>query len=273
MTDEPKQVIRSLSRLLEEQHTRVAALDTAASKQVAALIKHAMVIHDSLKGVREPIGKRAESEQRNAQWLEAQLNSAFGGLVQEMGRLRLDIGKLSSAVKSTKPTLPAFDRSDLLSTMETVALAQRVANVDPTKLHTLSPAEKLAALRVPALANISDAVAEEWTNKFIRDADPQRMEAYEKDADAVQAAEDVLTMVKRELQREAGFIDQKTGLPNAFWHDFERDSLAPLNAEIESQRVEHEHKTAMDSVAAARTALREAEEREHRAVIKRLKSI
>ncbi|RXH23309.1 hypothetical protein XH99_31855 [Bradyrhizobium nanningense] len=264
---------RSVSALLEEQFTRVAAKNTAASKQSAALIKHALAIHDSLGSVRGPIKKRAESEQRNDRWFDAELKSAYSAKVQELGHLRLNVEKLASALKASKPALPAFDRSDVLSAMETIAIAQRVASTDPTKLHTLTPAERMAALRVPTLAKLPESIVNEWTSKFIRDADPQRMETYETDADAVRAAEDALTIVKRSLQHEAGFIDPKTGVPTPFWDNFERDSLAPLNAEIESHRVEQERQSAMASVAAAREALRQAEESEHQAIIKQLKSL
>jgi hypothetical protein len=86
--------------------------------------------------------------------------NAFGGRLRELARLEIELTNWKQAHRASKPALPPVDRSDIFGAMETVALAQRVATMDATKYHTLSPTERLAALRMPALAKVPASVEE-----------------------------------------------------------------------------------------------------------------
>jgi hypothetical protein len=159
-------VPRSVTKLLDDKVGRLSGLDTATSKATTDFVKRALAIQNSLAGVREPLKKRATDEQRTNQWLETETRNAFGAKVRDLARLRFDIDQLKSTLSASKPSLPAIDRSDFLGAMEIIAVAQRVAT--SKNYQEVSPAERLAALRVPTLAKLPPSVVEHWTDEANR---------------------------------------------------------------------------------------------------------
>jgi hypothetical protein len=109
--------------------------------------------------------------------------------LRELARLEIELTNWKQAHRASKPALPPVDRSDIFGAMETVALAQRVATMDATKYHTLSPTERLAALRMPALAKVPASVEARWTDEAIAAANPDRMAAFQEDLEVIDEAE------------------------------------------------------------------------------------
>lgn len=257
-------VTNSVKKLLENKLSRLEASPTAAARSLTKTVKHALSIHNALGGVREPIKKRAEAEQRNAQWLHTETRNAFGGRLRELARLQIEMTHWKSAHRASKPALPPVDRSDIFAALETVALCQRIATMDPLQHHTLSPTERLAALRMPALAKVPASVEARWTDEAIAAANPDRMNTFAEDVEVIEEAEQAIEMVRLALQSEAGFVDGSTGMPSPSWGAFEREHLGPIRKEMEAAEAAKAKVRAADAVTEAQRALRDAENEQHR---------
>ena len=240
---------------------------------MAKAVKHALGIHNGLANVKPPIAKRANDEQRNDAWRHAETNKAFGERFREWARLSMEVESTARTHSASKPALPAFDKTDMLAAMETIAVAQRVASSDPMKYHQLTPSERIAALRVPTLANIPESVAERWTEEAIGNLHPERLAAYRQDLEVIEEAKTALEMVKHSFQAEAGFIDNTTGMPSPLWGAFEREHPDPIRKELERAEATRSKARADDAVEAARRALERAEIEQHREDIAILKAI
>jgi hypothetical protein len=255
-------VPRSVTKLLETQHARLSGVKSAASDKAADIVKRALAVQNSLAGVREPIKKRAETEQRNSQWLDTETRNAFAEKVRDLARLRFDINQLKSNLSTSKPGLPPIDRTDFLGAMEVIAVAQRVAA--SKNYQEISPAERLAALRVPTLAKLPPSIVEHWTNEAITAADPDRMATYQQDQEVIREAQSAVDIVKHSLQHELGFIDRVTGVPSPAYGAFEREAEKPIRQELDKAQKLAAHGRALDAVDAAKKALSEAEAKQKR---------
>jgi hypothetical protein len=264
-------VPRSVTKILEAQIARLDGVQTAASEQAAKIIKRSLAIQNSLGEVREPLKKRAEAEQRNTKWLESETQNAFGAKVRDIARLRFEADQLKSALSASKPSLPPIDRSDFLGAMEVIAVAQRVAT--SKNYQELSPAERVAALRVPTLAKLPPSIVEHWTDEAIAATDPDRMATYKQDLETIRSAEGALDIVTQSLQQEAGFVDNTTGAPSPSWGSFERVHTEPIRKEMEAKERERQHGRAVDAVEKAKDALRAAESERFRKEIEFLKNM
>jgi len=266
-------MVRSTRELLQAKIDRLEASQAPTAPRVAAAIKRAAAIQDSLKGIREPIAKQAAAEQRNEAWQSAAINKAFGSKVAELARLKHEIAQLKREHAATRPTIAPIDKTDFLAAMEVIAVAQRVAATPPDKIHTLTPAEKLAALRVPALAKISPDMANVWHDEIVGAEQPERLAVYQESAEVLQEAADAFTMVNTVMQQEVGFVDKDSGRPTQQWHAFEREHLAPIQREMQAQEDTKKAATLGDAVVQARDALRNAEKAEHEAFVKAVKAM
>jgi len=266
-------VERSVKALLENKLQRVAAIDSATSKAMANAVKHALGIHNGLANVKPPIAKRANDEQRNDAWRRTETNKAFGERLREWARVAMEVESTARAHAASKPTLPAFDKTDMLAAMETIAIAQRVASSDPMKYHELSPIERIAALRVPTLAKIPPSVAERWTEEAIGNLYPERLAAYRQDLEVIEEAKTAMEMVKHSFQAEAGFIDSTTGAAGPQWGAFEREHLGPIRQELEKAEATRSKARADSAVEEARRALQKAEFEQNREEIALLKAM
>ncbi|WP_441229446.1 hypothetical protein AB7828_03825 [Tardiphaga sp. 215_C5_N2_1] len=249
----------SIRALLEGKVARVSASNSATSKSLTSAIKHALSIHNALGNVKEPLAKRAKDEQRNAEWLATETRKAFGERLRELARLRVEVESTARAHAASKPTLPAFDKSDVLAAMETIAVAQRVASTKANEYHKLSPAERLAALRVPTLANIPPSVAERWTEEAISNISPERAAIYRTDQELIEEATSALEIVKHSMAREVGMVDPDSGTANYAWQAFEREHLEPIKRDLERQDLVRANGRNLDAVAEAEQALRAAQ--------------
>ncbi|KIZ38063.1 MULTISPECIES: hypothetical protein [Rhodopseudomonas] len=217
--------------LIANKLTAIEGSPAKMAKSIAGALNKALRVYDTLPTVRAPIIAQAESEQRNEAWHKAAVNKAFGDKLVELARLRHDVALLHRAHDASKPTIPPIDRTDLLSVMETISLAQRVAATPPDQVHHLSRDERIAALRVPATARLSPETAQFWHDQIVQSDQPELFAAHQEDAAALRDANDVLFMVQRGLQEEAGFVGDSGG-PTHAWSAFEREHLAPLHDEI-----------------------------------------
>lgn len=253
--------------------TRLEGSKAPTATKLASTVKMLRAAHDSLPGIRPPIEKQAVSEQRNDQWKSNAINKAFGAKFGEIARLQHEIVQLKRSHIASRPGIPSMDKSDFLAAMETISVAQRVAGMDPTQYHKLTPQEKIAALRVPTLAKIPPQTADFWHDEIVRAEQPERLAVYQEDAEALRAAEDVMTMVKTVFQEATGFVDRETGRPNHQWAQFEREHLAPIQKELEAQEEAKALGRAMDAVSKAKAALQKAEIEQNREEIALLKAL
>jgi hypothetical protein len=266
-------ITNSTKALLERKLSRLEASQTAAARSLVKTVKHALTIHNALSGVREPIKKRAETEQRNAAWTLTETQKAFGGRLRELARLEIELTHWKQAHRASKPSLPSVDRSDIFGALETVALCRRIATMDTMQYHTLSPTERLAALRMPALAKVPPSVEARWTDEAIAATNPDRMTTFNEDLEVIEEAEQAISIVRLSLQSEAGYVDSTTGMPSPSWGAFEREHLGPIRKELEAAENAKAKIRGDDAVVEARKALVEAENEQHRQEMEALKKL
>jgi hypothetical protein len=135
------------------------------------------------------------------------------------------------------------------SALESLELAKRVAATPADQRHKLSPAEKMAALRSPALSGITPSVAEAWTADILKATAPERLAAHDDGNSALEEVAEALTMARQSLQAAGGFIDAETGLPSQAWSAFEREHMAPVAAELAKVDAAAEQKRNAEAVA------------------------
>jgi hypothetical protein len=226
---------RNIRNYIEAPATKFAESKSALAKSLAGAMKRALATYDELPTLRAPIVEQAGAEMRNEAWRDGELNKVFGGKLGEVARLDREVKIARRAHEGSKPTLAPLDTGNLLAVMETVTLAQQVATKGANA--RLTPQEKLAAIRSPALSQVSPEMVGFWMDEIIKTTQPDRVAAYQEDASALDEAELAVTEVKRALQRETGHLNPETGLPNASWDLFARAHLAPLAEEL---RIEDE---------------------------------
>ena len=224
----------AIAKLLQTMTDRVAKLSAGSASAAAETMKRAVAIHGSLRGIQEPIAKRAAEEQRNGAWLKENVAKAYAGKFAEIARLRHQNNLARQRHEQNKPKLPEFDRTDVFAAMETMELAKRVAaTTGPMKRLNLSPMEKIAALRMPEIAGLSPSQADAWGNDILKSLEPARMQAHAESAEALSEADRAIDIVKLAFQREAGFVDGD-GFPSPQWRSYEHEQLKILQSEFET---------------------------------------
>lgn len=225
-----------MSAELKMIQSTIDKLTKSNAGAAAETARRAAEIHDGLFGVHEAIAKRAAEEQRNGAWLTENVNKAFSAKFADIARLRHQNEQARKRHESTKPKMPDFDRSDAFAALQAMELAKRVAaTTDLQKRANLSEAEKLAALRMPELADVSKSQAEAWTNEILQKIEPEKMKSYTAGAEALAEAAVAIDLVKIAFQREAGFINRDSGFPSPKWEDFEKEQMNALRVELAAE--------------------------------------
>jgi hypothetical protein len=203
---------KSVRDLLQQKIDRLGSSTAPTAKSAQHAVKRVAAIYDSLAGIREPILKQARDEQRNDLWAKTAIEKAFGSKVADLARIKHEIDQIRGAHRASRPALPAVDKTDVFAALESLELAKRVAATPADQRHKLSPAEKMAALRSPALSGITPSVAEAWTADILKATAPERLAAHDDGNSALEEVAEALTMARQSLQAPGGFIDAETGL-------------------------------------------------------------
>lgn len=220
----------AVAKLLQGMSDRLSKSAPAAAETV----KRAIHINGTLRGIQDPIVKRAADEQRNGAWLKEQIGKAYAGKYAEIARLRHQNSLAQRKHEQSKPKLPEFDKTDVFAAMQTMELAKRVAaTTDPMKRMNLSPTEKIAALRMPEIVGLSPSQAASWTNDILKSLEPAKMQAHQEAAEALVEAGRAIDVVRLSFQREAGFVD-RDGFPSPQWSNYEREQMKALKAEFDA---------------------------------------
>lgn len=226
----------SVAKMIQGMVDNIAKSSARAAPAAADRVKRALDVYATLPGLQEPIAKRAAEEQRNGTWLKEQVAKAYAGKFADIARLRHQNDIARKKHEQSKPRLPEFDRNDVFAGLQTLEIAKRVATTDPMKRARLSPAEKLAALRMPEIAGLLPSQVETWTAEILTATDPAGMKAYTESAEALAEADRALDIVRLGFQREAGFVTDG-GFPSPQWRNYERDQMNALKAEFDAAEV------------------------------------
>jgi hypothetical protein len=249
---------KSVRDLLRGKIDALANSTAPTAKSAQHAVKRIAAIYDSLANVREPILKQAADEQRTSEWSRSEMNKAFGSKVADLARIKHEIDQIRGAHRASRPALPAVDKTDVFAALESLELAKRVAATPADQRHKLSPAEKMAALRSPALSGITPSVAEAWTADILKATAPERLAAHDDGDSALEEVAEALTMARQSLQAATGFIDAETGLPSQAWSSFEREHMAPVKAELDKADAAAEQKRQAEALAQNVDAMAEA---------------
>jgi hypothetical protein len=192
--------VRHAARPQSERDAGETTAPAASKDLIPAVNRREIATLGENMAVNKPVGDNAR---KGAAKKRTQLKTKVGGVTAFTTRSKTS-GEFIAVKTPAKFAAPAEFFGDVFHPWRdgNHCCAQRVATT--TKYSDISPAERLAALRVPTLAKLPPSIVEHWTDEAIAAANPDRMATYKQDAEAVSEAEAAFDMVRLSLQQEAG---------------------------------------------------------------------